>query len=545
MKVKYSVIPILAILVFSAPAFAQLGIFDKTADWGDNNSPPQRGTYKAAGSVTVANSIYTMMGNGDDIWDNNDEGFFVYSEKSGDWRLSAHVSWLDPGSNEWSKIGVMIREKGADAGSRHYWTALRGAAYGDRVDAQWRTIANSSSGNAQIFEDPPTNSVAVAADNEGIWLRVTRISSIGMLFSEWSTDGKNWNLSHSTTVTGWADTVAYGLAITSHVDDDYLVEAQVDNVKLEQAPAVTDIKRSISPGTFKSGQTLAATLDLFYTGSTATTLLITETPPPGFTISDVSDGGTASNGVITWNYNLKPGSSKVTYKVTAPSNYDPKTSGYSAVWKGTGGTFTISGQTSAYYFNFVVGDKIFSFDFSAASQFNSWEYLAGFWDIQDGLYYEFDDADGPLVTLTGDAALSDYSISVDAMGLVADADWGIVFRATDLSNFYSWQFCNGYLMFVSYVGGTRTEKNVLAYAESLNVWQKFQVIAKGNVFYLLYDGDILSAIENDSLPAGQVGFFGWINSGTAIPENKGGIAYDNLVVSSVSEATNVNEWSLY
>lgn len=49
---------VLGVLVL--PGYAQYGIFDKTADWGGTNSPPQRGTYKVPGSVTFANGVYTL-----------------------------------------------------------------------------------------------------------------------------------------------------------------------------------------------------------------------------------------------------------------------------------------------------------------------------------------------------------------------------------------------------------------------------------------------------------------------------------------------------
>ncbi len=48
--------------------FAQLGTFEQTADWS------RRGEQKVDGSVNFDGSAYTVQGNGDDIWDNQDEG---------------------------------------------------------------------------------------------------------------------------------------------------------------------------------------------------------------------------------------------------------------------------------------------------------------------------------------------------------------------------------------------------------------------------------------------------------------------------------------
>lgn len=193
-----------------------------------------------------------------------------------------------------------------------------------------------------------------------------------------------------------------------------------------------------------------------------------------------------------------------------------------------------------------VGEELFSFDFEDADQVDQWTDLAGFWDIEGGLFYEWEDADGPLVTLTGDPTLTDVAVSVQGMGLVADADWGIVFRATDIGNFYSWQFVNGTLALLSYVNGTRSDPVLYSetYAEELNVWQDFMVIVKGNVIHCYFNGELKTIVEDDNLTAGQVGLFGWVNSGSTVEEN-GFIAFENFVVSTVGEPTGVADWSLY
>lgn len=172
------------------------------------------------------------------------------------------------------------------------------------------------------------------------------------------------------------------------------------------------------------------------------------------------------------------------------------------------------------------------FDFENKNQFDQWENLAGYWDIDAGYYYEMDDANGPLVTLTGDATLTDYTIGVKAMGLAADADWGIVFRATDLSNFYSWQFCNANLYLLKYVGGTRTTIYNVALAEKLNEWQDFKVVVKGNTFECYYNGELKTTATDNDLASGRVGLFGWVNSGSDIGENFGYIAFDNFYVTT-------------
>ena len=286
---KHIVLTIGVLLFVCSFASAQYGIFDKTADWGGPDSPPQRGNIKVEGSVTVEGSgdsaVYTILGNGDDIWDNNDEGFFVYTERSGSWRLSGKVYWIAPGSNDWSKIGVMMRETGDDAESRHYWTELRGASYGDRVDAQWRMTTGGSSGNAQIFEED--GSTAVADPGDGIYLRISRFAELDLVMSEYSYDGEEWFFSHSQTME-FPDEIAWGLAITSHVDDEYLVEATVSDVVLEKIQSVISIKRSIDASRFVPGQTISVSLDVFNPSSDTIDVELTETPPAAFTVGEPS-----------------------------------------------------------------------------------------------------------------------------------------------------------------------------------------------------------------------------------------------------------------
>ena len=93
-------------LCLSIPAFSAAGIFDKTADW-------KTGDTKAAGSVTATGTgdaaVYTIKGNGDDIWNNADEGFFAYTSQTGSFSIQAKLKWVTPGANQWSKMGLMIQ----------------------------------------------------------------------------------------------------------------------------------------------------------------------------------------------------------------------------------------------------------------------------------------------------------------------------------------------------------------------------------------------------------------------------------------------------
>jgi hypothetical protein len=231
---RLAILSSLVCLIVS-PAYAQWGIFDQLADW------ESRGDIKVEGSVEVVgegvDAVYTLAGNGDDIWDNIDEGFFVYTELAGSWSLQARVEWEFPGTHEWSKIGVMIREKGDLPESQHYWIMLRGNDNGDMVGPQWRMTEGGSSGWQQAFypDGHPSAGDAVNAFGDGtIWLRVTRLASTQEVISEFSEDGETWHEAHRQ-VQPMEDVVAYGLVITDHTDTEQLAIARATDVRLTPA----------------------------------------------------------------------------------------------------------------------------------------------------------------------------------------------------------------------------------------------------------------------------------------------------------------------
>ncbi|HOJ59212.1 MAG TPA: hypothetical protein PK878_02910 [bacterium] len=233
MQQSFRVIGILACLMWLAGsgAMAQVGIFPNAVTL----DAAAYGHVAVAGSATESNGVYTLKGNGRDIWDNGDEAFFIYKELSGPNTISAKVKWVDArgsndGGNDWAKIGVMIREKGNVPESKHYWIELRcGAgnpALGDRVDTQWRASEGGTSSNIQVLKDGKD-----IGSPAGIWVRATRLPD-NVFVSQYSFDGKTWYFAHSIKTITMQDTVAYGLIITSHTEDTQLVTAEVSDVYL-------------------------------------------------------------------------------------------------------------------------------------------------------------------------------------------------------------------------------------------------------------------------------------------------------------------------
>ncbi|MBZ0256734.1 hypothetical protein K8I31_11775, partial [bacterium] len=315
---------VLAIAVFTAaPSYSQ-GIFDQSADW------PMVGSAKAAGSASESGGVYNLKGNGNDIWDSADEAYYIYTEMSGNGSISAKVHWISPGGSEWAKVGPMIRNEATAPGSIHFNGILRAgvAQTGDASYTQWRPVADAGSSNAG-YTDADGN--AIADPGDGLYLRLNRSAANNVFFSEWSTDGSTWNLGHIREL-DMGDTVAYGLAITNHNDDEVLAEAEASDVVLSDSIPTTAAIRSI-PGEPVFVGVDSRTISIMAAGSGAITL--TETPPAGWDVSDISDGGTLSGGTITWNLTE---AKTVTYVATSTSGLTDD-----AVFSGSTADYTTQG----------------------------------------------------------------------------------------------------------------------------------------------------------------------------------------------------------
>lgn len=237
MKKSKNILMVLTLCLVCAPAFAATGIFDKTADWTLATSKN-----KVPGSITVTGSddaaVYTVKGNGDDMWGTADEGFFAYKSMTGSFSIQAKVTWVNPGDNwgtnaatyEWAKVGIMIRDKADDAGSRHFALDQKAgsATPAELLTLQKRQISNGDSLNFDIAESYP----------EGVWLRISRYAPLNFFWAEYSVDGKTWTLINSNTAIPMGDEVAVGICIANHSDDTTLAEATASDVKITPLTSV-------------------------------------------------------------------------------------------------------------------------------------------------------------------------------------------------------------------------------------------------------------------------------------------------------------------
>jgi concanavalin A-like lectin/glucanase superfamily protein len=174
------------------------------------------GTTGGGATSTGYQGVWTVSGDGHDIWDNDDDFVFAYTTLSGDGFIQArNTPPAFTGTNttyencEWAKAGVMIRES-TDRNSKHACMAITrnlnttGGNAGHFYSFQRREVTGEGSGNT----DGDLNSNVYP-----VWTRIVRSGGTLEGFVSW--DGTDWTSVGSITDT-LPTTVLIGLAVTSH-----------------------------------------------------------------------------------------------------------------------------------------------------------------------------------------------------------------------------------------------------------------------------------------------------------------------------------------
>ncbi len=167
------------------------------------------------GSADESGGVWTVNGDGADIWDNADHFHFVYQFLEGDGEMTARVTDVGTGSNNWAKAGVMIRET-LDPGSTHAMQIVT-PGEGAGIGFQWRPTTGAASawtGSTEPVVTPP------------YWVRVKRTGNLLEGFH--SPDGINWEKEGDITIS-MVPNVYIGLCRTSHAAGE-VRSATFDNV---------------------------------------------------------------------------------------------------------------------------------------------------------------------------------------------------------------------------------------------------------------------------------------------------------------------------
>ena len=208
----------------------------QTQDIGDVGAP---------GSASLAKDVFTVSGDGADIWNQADSFRYVFRPLTGDGTLTARVLNIKE-TDPWAKAGVMIRES-LEAGSKF---AL--------------AVVTPASGFASQQRDRiagPASSVLIVPNlTAPYWVRLVRQENTFTAYS--SENGTEWNKMGSTTID--MDRQAYaGLVVCSHAYGT-LSQAQFDNVSLRTntgavQPAAPPPPKPVVPPVHNTNSTL--TLD--------------------------------------------------------------------------------------------------------------------------------------------------------------------------------------------------------------------------------------------------------------------------------------------
>ncbi|MHC4113083.1 MAG: chitobiase/beta-hexosaminidase C-terminal domain-containing protein, partial [Planctomycetota bacterium] len=191
------------------------------------------GNPTAAGSYSVSNGVYTVLGDGNDIWKAGDSFYYVYTPVHGDGELIARVVSVEL-TNNWAKTGVMFRET-LDAGSKFSNVLITGAN-GCRMQER-----NSTGGSA--VSDSSVATDEQKAINAPHWVRLKR-ENLTTFRGYYSADGVVWTeMAWSPRTIDMAEDCYVGLCVTSH-SNGVLCTAEFDNISFGSQVG-TDLKPSM------------------------------------------------------------------------------------------------------------------------------------------------------------------------------------------------------------------------------------------------------------------------------------------------------------
>jgi len=190
-------------------------IFDSETDVGD---PILAGS----SSYDPGSDAYAIKGGGENMWGVRDSFHFVWTRRSGDFSLTADITFPGVGGHPDRKACLLVRSS-LDADSAYVDAALHAAGL---TSLQWRE--NAGANTEQI----------VANVSSPATLRITRRGDV--FWMSWAKRGRSLRPAGGSVKLRLPDPVYVGLGVCS-IDDRVLEEAVFSNVRLETLgpPAAT------------------------------------------------------------------------------------------------------------------------------------------------------------------------------------------------------------------------------------------------------------------------------------------------------------------
>ena len=216
--------------IFAAsPAFVALPAPWKSSDVG---APA------GSGAAGYAAGKFTVVANGNDIWNNSDQFRFTYMPLVGNGQIVAHVVSLE-NTDPWAKAGVMIREN-LNGTSRDVFVSL------SEANGLQLVYRNSTSAGAAI-------SGASVTGVAPYWVKLVRTGNTFTGFV--STDNITWNAIGGALTIAMSTNAYIGLALTSHTTNT-LNTAVFDNVTVSNNAPTIAVAAAAAPSTVSGGTTV-------------------------------------------------------------------------------------------------------------------------------------------------------------------------------------------------------------------------------------------------------------------------------------------------
>jgi hypothetical protein len=276
--------------------------------WGDTDI----GSPASPGSASFTSGVFTVNGEGADIYGASDQFNYASQSLAGDMIITARVA-SQQNTNAWAKSGVMIRETtAANSSFVHVFITP-----GHGVNMQYRN--GTGTGAVQLAQ--------VAGPVAPYWVRLVRSGNTFTGFA--SADGTTWTQVGTISVT-MAGSVQAGLAVTSH-NTAALNTSTFDNVTV--STPMPDFSISASP----SSQTITTGGSTSYTASV--------TPLNGFTgtVNLSADGSPAG---VTCSFNPTAITASGSSTLTCAASSTAATGTFTLTITGTNGSLAHSATVS-------------------------------------------------------------------------------------------------------------------------------------------------------------------------------------------------------
>ena len=216
------------------------------------------GGNKIGSVLDQGNGDFTVVGGGNDVWDDRDEFTFAYTELTGDFDVQVRIDSFTPNAR-WSKAGLMARESLSEYGRMVFplitpadVATTSGGNGGNYTAMGYRTgIDNAGGPSGGQHEDRDGGNTIGANNLPNAWLRLARIGNV--VYSSNSLDGVAWQFVSSQDTATWGGgalpaTLNVGLAASRHSGGP-TATAEFKSLKFNVDPlAAIDLRRATSKG---------------------------------------------------------------------------------------------------------------------------------------------------------------------------------------------------------------------------------------------------------------------------------------------------------